>query len=86
LGELFGSQVVKDQLQFLGFWDYGAAHDHALLAGEPSEIPLSSLGFGVRYSINTYLSLRYDYGFQLLSTGFDNDHGSRSDLGIVVSY
>lgn len=85
-GELFGSQVVKDQLQFLGFWDYGAAHDHTLLAGEPSETPLSSLGFGVRYSINTYLSLRYDYGFQLLSTGLDNDHGSRSDLGIVVSY
>jgi hemolysin activation/secretion protein len=85
-GELFGSQVVKDQLQFLGFWDYGAAHDHTLLAGEPSETPLSSLGFGLRYSINTYLSLRYDYGFQLLSTGLDNDHGSRSDLGIVVSY
>jgi hemolysin activation/secretion protein len=85
-GELFGSQVVKDQLQFLGFWDYGAAHDHTLLAGEPSETPLSSLGFGLRYSINTYFSLRYDYGFQLLNTGLDNDHGSRSDLGIVVSY
>jgi hemolysin activation/secretion protein len=85
-GELFRSQVVKDQLQFLAFWDYGAAHDHILLAGEPSETPLSSLGFGVRYSINTYLTLRYDYGFQLLSTGLDDDHGSRSDLGIVVSY
>jgi hemolysin activation/secretion protein len=85
-GEICGSQVVKDQLQLLAFWDYGAGHDHAPLAGEASEIPLSALGFGVRYSINTYLSLRYDYGFQLLSTGLDNDHGSRSDLGIVVSY
>jgi len=47
---------------------------------------LSSLGFGLRYSINTYLSLRYDLGFQLLHTGLDNDHDSRSDLGLVLSY
>jgi hemolysin activation/secretion protein len=86
IGHLFGSQVIKDQLQFLSFWDYGAAHDHTLLEGEPSEIPLSSIGAGVRYSINTYLSVRFDYGFQLLRTGFDSDQGSRSDLGVVVSY
>ncbi len=29
------------------------------------------------------VSVRYDYGFQLLHTGLDNDHDSRSDLGIV---
>lgn len=86
LGGLFDSKVFKDELQFLGFWDYGAAHDHAPLAGEPSEIPLSALGLGLRYSINTYLSVRFDYGFQLLRTGFDNDGGNRSDLGVVVSY
>jgi hemolysin activation/secretion protein len=86
IGELFGHPEVHDQLQFVGFWDYGAAHNHELLPGEPDEIPLSSVGGGVRYAIGTYLSLRFDYGFQLLSTGLDADHGSRSDLGIVVSY
>jgi hemolysin activation/secretion protein len=86
LGDFFGSQVFKDQLQFLGFWDYGSAHDHALLPGEQDEIALSSLGLGVRYSINTYVSVRFDYAFQLVHTGFDNDQGSRSDLGIVLSY
>jgi hemolysin activation/secretion protein len=86
IGELFGHPEIHDQLQFLGFWDYGSANNYRLLPGEPYEIPLSSLGGGVRYTINTYLSLRFDYGFQLLSTGLDNDHGSRSDLGIVVSY
>jgi hemolysin activation/secretion protein len=86
IGGLCGHPEVRDQLQFLGFWDYGAANDHELLPGESDEIPLSSVGGGVRYTVNTYLSVRYDYGFQLLRTGLDNDHGSRSDLGIMLSY
>jgi hemolysin activation/secretion protein len=86
IGELFGHPEVHDQLQFVGFWDYGAAHNHDLLPGEADETPLSSLGGGVRYAINTYVSVRFDYGFQLLSTGLDSDRGSRSDLGVVISY
>jgi len=72
LGNTFGCPQFKDQLQFLGFWDYGSGSNHAPLPGEASDIPLSSVGFGVRYTINTYLSVRYDYGFQLLRTGFDS--------------
>ncbi len=86
LGELCGWKDFNDQLQFLGFWDYGAGYNHDLLPGEPDEIPLSAVGAGLRYTINTYVSIRFDYGDQLLSTGFDNRHGSRSDLGIVMSY
>ena len=86
LGDLVHLPKIKDQLQFLAFWDYGSGSNHAPLPGESSEIPLSSLGVGLRYTINTYLSIRYDYAFQLLHTGFDNDHGSRSDIGIVLSY
>jgi hypothetical protein len=71
-------------LQFLGFWDYGAAANHTLLPGEASETPLFSVGGAVRYTINACVSVRFDYGFQLLHTGLDHD--SRSDLGIVVSY
>jgi len=86
IGEFLGSDVYKDQLQFLGFWDYGSATPHNPVPGQAYEIPLSSVGFGVRYSINSYVAVRFDYGFQLISTGFDTDHGSRSDLGVVVSY
>jgi len=85
-GEIIGHPEFRDQLQLLGFWDYGAGYNHTLLPGEVSETPLSSIGAGLRYTINTYVSVRFDYGFQLLRTGFDNDHGSRSDLGVVVSY
>ena len=47
---------------------------------------LRSAAEALRYTINTYLSVRYDYAFQLLRTGLDNDRGSRSDIGVVVSY
>ena len=85
-GELLGHPEFNDQLQFLGFWDYGAAHNHTLLPGEAYETPLSSIGAGLRYTINTYLSVRFDYGFQLINTGLDNDHGSHANAGVVLSY
>jgi hemolysin activation/secretion protein len=85
-GEIFGIHEIQDQLQFLAFWDTASAQNHTLLPGENDETDLSSIGGGVRYAINTYLSLRFDYGFQLVHTGFDDDHGSRSDLGIMLSY
>ncbi len=86
IGGLLGHPGFRDQLQLLGFWDYGAAHNHDLLAGEDAEIQLSAVGVGARYNIGSYASLRFDYGFQLDSTGFDNRHGSRADLGLVLSY
>ena len=85
-GDLFDCHELQDQLQFLGFWDYGSAHNHLLLPGENDEIALSGVGGGVRYTVNTYLSVRFDYGFQLTHTGFDLDHGTRSDLGLMLSY
>jgi hemolysin activation/secretion protein len=86
LGNLLGWSHVQDQLQFLAFWDTASANNYRLLPGEVNEIALSSVGGGVRYTINTYVSVRFDYGFQLTHTGFDNYQGSRSDLGIVISY
>jgi hemolysin activation/secretion protein len=86
LGEIFNCPQWNDQLQLLAFWDTAEAYNHDLLPGEVSEIGLSSIGGGVRYTINTYVSVRFDYGFQLVHTGFDNDQGSRSDLGVVISY
>jgi hemolysin activation/secretion protein len=86
LGNIFGWSAFQDQLQFLAFWDTGSAQNYHLLPGEVSEIGLSSVGGGVRYTINTYVSVRFDYGFQLTNTRFDSDQGSRSDLGVVISY
>jgi hemolysin activation/secretion protein len=86
IGDIFNIPQLHDQLQFLAFWDTASGNNYRLLPGESNEIALSSVGGGLRYTVNTYLSLRFDYGFQLTHTGFDNDQGTRSDLGIVVSY
>jgi hemolysin activation/secretion protein len=78
--------AAKDQLQFLAFWDYGSGNDHRLLPGEPSDTALSAMGLGLRYTIGSNVSIRADYGFQMLKTHLDNDNGGRGDIGIVISY
>ena len=93
LANLLGCQKIKDQLQFLGFVDYGGTSLHQVT---PADInPNSNLlgvGPGLRYAINPYLSIRFDYGFQLtdatdyVNTGFDTHHHSRAHLGVLVSY
>ncbi|NJK92557.1 MAG: ShlB/FhaC/HecB family hemolysin secretion/activation protein [Blastochloris sp.] len=85
-GELFDLPSYKDGLQFLGFWDYGVVGNKVLLPAENRDAELSSAGFGVRYYVDRYFTLRVDYGFQLLDTGFNNRFASRLHLGIVLSY
>jgi hemolysin activation/secretion protein len=92
LFQLFGNQTVKDQLQFLGFVDYGGTSLHQVT---PADInpnsDLLGVGPGLRYVINPYVSIRFDYGFQLtdtdyVDTGFESYHHSRAHLGVLVSY
>jgi len=85
-GNELGWTHFQDQLQFLLFWDYGCGFNHTPLPGEPSSTTLSSIGVGLRYTINTYLSLRFDYGFQLYDNPQDNNHGNRGDIGLTFSY
>jgi len=92
LAQVFHLQAIKDQLQFLAFVDYGGTSLHQVT---PADInpnsDLLGVGPGMRYVINPYLSIRFDYGFQLtdtdyVNTGFDSHHHSRAHLGITVSY
>lgn len=86
LAPLVNSSFVKDQFQFLGFFDYGTTENHTLLLGEDPHIQLASIGPGIRYSISPYLSLRFDYGWQLYNTGLNSRNNSRGHLGIVLAY
>jgi hemolysin activation/secretion protein len=87
LAHIFGIQAIKDQLQFFGFVDYGGTSLHQVT---PADVNPSSnllgVGPGFRYAINPYLSVRFDYGFQMINTGFDPHQHSRADFGILVSY
>lgn len=88
IAALFNSKIVKDQLQFFGFVDYGGTSLHQVTAADVNpNVNLLSVGPGLRYVINPYLSVRFDYGFQLLNTGYGppGEHG-RADIGVLVSY
>jgi hemolysin activation/secretion protein len=57
-----------DQLVFLGFLDYGQVLQYQVNAQQSQLYPnwhLMSIGPGLRYNIGSYLSVRFDWGFQL---------------------
>jgi hemolysin activation/secretion protein len=87
LAALFGSNRIKDQLIFLGFVDYGGTGLYQQTASDinPSS-NLLGVGPGLRYVISPYLSVRFDYGFQLINTNLGDGQHSRGDVGVLVSF
>jgi hemolysin activation/secretion protein len=54
-----------DRLQFLFFFDYGWVEVVKPQIGYEDSVYIYSIGPGLRYSIGTFLSARFDYGFPL---------------------
>lgn len=83
----FKRGVVRDELQFLAFADFGYAIDIDRNILDRNNVILASAGPGLRYTINPYLDFRLDYGFQLKSISnrpfVSGDH-SRIHLSFVV--
>ena len=73
-----------DQFQLLGFWDFGVTENIELAPGENAHDVLSSAGAGFRYTINRYLTMRFDYGWQLRDTG--DPFRSRAHISVVASF
>ena len=86
LGKLFRLKKATDQLQFLGFLDYGEAHIRNALTDEDRSIELCSVGVGLRYTITHYLSVRFDYGWQLKDSGTGNPDNSRAHVAALLSF
>lgn len=76
----------RDELYFYGFFDYGLGANHKAAPGEAKFCQLASVGPGVRYQMDRYLTARFDYGFQLWHHGFDNPTHSRYNFGFILSY
>jgi len=77
---------VPDRLQFLYFLDYGRAINRDPQQGELRSTQLLGTGAGLRYSIASYLTVRSDYGWQLLDAETSRRVASRWQLGAVLSY
>lgn len=76
----------SDRLQLLAFWDYGIANNRNPGAGDVKTAHLSSVGLGLRYSLAPYVSLRFDYGWALMTPPGKSDRSQRPHLGLTVSY
>jgi hemolysin activation/secretion protein len=74
-----------DQFQMLAFWDYGVTGDVKLTPGEAAHTVLSSVGVGFRYTITRFLTMRFDYGWQLRDDPNNPDH-SRAHVGVTASF
>jgi hemolysin activation/secretion protein len=87
IGEAVGLTAVRDQLQFLAFADYGGTSLNTVTPADLNpNTNLLGVGPGLRYVINPYVSVRFDYGFELLSTGYGTGEHSRGHVGVVISY
>jgi len=86
LGNLVGIAQAEDKFQLLGFVDYGGTSLHSPGPNDTNpNANLLGIGPGVRYEISPYMSFRFDYGFQLIKTGFDSRYDSRGHIGLVMS-
>jgi hemolysin activation/secretion protein len=83
-----GERVPSDQLQFLTFWDYAnlERHDADDTSPAPKSYSLSSTGVGLRYTLSEYMSVRFDYGWQIKDSAVGKRWDSRGHVGVVLSY
>jgi len=77
----------QDQLQILGFFDYGAVRlvDPSSADGKDPNKTLYSAGVGFRYTVSRHFSLRFDYGFPLTKKEINADN-SRVHAGVLLSF
>ena len=85
--KIFGNQEVDDTIQFLGFFDYGFVGNIKPVAGTPEQtVFLMSFGPGLRYNIDRFVSVRFDWGFQLHQAPIGSVTGSRAELSVTAAY
>ena len=72
------------QLQFLGFWDYGALHSKEDGFGYGGNLTASSIGTGLRYSLRNNVNVKFDYGWQLRSLPGVPGGGHMANVGLIL--
>ncbi len=79
---------LNDQLQVLLFYDYGVAESYRIqVPGTDGTEVAASVGPGLRYSINPYLTARLDYGYPLRGENTPGGLKSgRTHFSLIVGY
>jgi hemolysin activation/secretion protein len=85
--KIFGNQEVEDTIQFLAFFDYGFVGNIKPVPGTLEQtVFLMSVGPGLRYNIDRFVSVRFDWGFQLHRAPIGSVTGSRAELSVTAAY
>lgn len=85
--KIFGNQEVDDTIQFLAFFDYGFVGNIKPVEGTLEQtVFLMSVGPGLRYNIDRFVSVRFDWGFQLHQAPIGSVTGSRAELSVTAAY
>ena len=85
IAKIFDNQEIEDRIQFLGFFDYGFVGFNNAQPGQNSTY-LMGVGPGLRYNIDRFLSVQFDWGFQLMKTPPGSKVGNRAELSVTAAY
>lgn len=80
------TDTADDQAQVLAFWDYGWVNDKETVPGVRRDVSIQGAGVGARYVLDRYLSIRFDYGWQLRALPGRSERGSRGVVSVTLSY
>ncbi len=85
------NKKAGDQLKLLAFFDMGQTQNIDLQPNDDPHLQLMSAGVGLRYQFRTNLSVRFDYGWQLMDSGppATNPHSpenSRGHIAAILSF
>jgi hemolysin activation/secretion protein len=69
----------------LAFWDYGFVGFNNAEPGQNSSY-LMSVGPGLRYNIDRYVTVQLDWGFQLKQTPAGSKANDRAELSATIAY
>jgi len=78
--------VGRDALVLLAFFDCGLGSNIHPLKHEHRWQYLTSVGPGLRYHWDRYVSLRLDLGYRMHKVQFGQGHGLKGHVGLIVSY
>jgi hemolysin activation/secretion protein len=76
----------EEELKLLAFVDFGGVSNIDLLPGEDGYMGAAGAGVGVRYRVNTRVSVRFDYAWRLQAIDAVSTDPSRAYLSVTVSY
>lgn len=85
LNPLSGWNKFNDAFSALVFFDYGLSAVNRTVPGQEKTTFLMSIGPGVRYTVNPYVNLRADWGFQLHNLHLGGPY-QRLSFSLVIGY